>query len=147
MTRGERTLRAMLATVIVSGLGALGGVLGGVFVALTFVTHGILDPASRAQIDRSDIEFITYMSVLFGATFGVVLGPLFGWTLLRRAPLGGAIGETALAAAIGVGLSQLVPWGYALFLFPILSSTAAALRLRAEMARRSSEPSVPSVAS
>lgn len=61
----------MLATVIVAVLGAVGGALGGVLIALTFVTLGILDPASRAQIGRSNIDFITEISVMFGATFGV----------------------------------------------------------------------------
>lgn len=140
-------MRVMLTTVIVAGLGALGGALGGGLVALAMVTEGMLDPVSRAEIDRSDIEFITSITVVVGATFGVVLGSLFAWTLLRRAPLWRAIGETALAAALGVGIGFLIPWGYALFVVPILTSTAAALRLRLEMGRKQLPAAMSSAAS
>lgn len=37
---------------IVTGLGALGGALGGVLIALTMVTQGMLDPIARSEIDR-----------------------------------------------------------------------------------------------
>lgn len=109
----------LLAEVIVAGLGALGGALGGVLIALTIVTHQMLDPIARCEIARSDIEFITAVTVMIGTTCGVFRGPLVAWMLLRRAPLWRAIGETAIAAAIGVGLGSRIPWGGALLVLPL----------------------------
>lgn len=75
------------------------------------------------------------VSSAIGAAFGVVLGPAFAWTLLRRVPLWRAIGETALAAAIGAGVAFVYPIVVTPFVAALSASTGAAFRLRYSFAK------------
>jgi hypothetical protein len=125
-------LRAILrATGIVAALGAVGGALGGVVVALGLTARIIVRKWSGVDAIIGDTLFFTAVSASLGAVYGIVLGPVLGWLFMRSVPLGRAIGETAFAAALGVGIAVAFPvWGLSLLVFPILTATLAAARLR-----------------
>lgn len=124
-------LRALRATGVVAAVGAAAGVLGGMLVAALIGAMMLADKAPSEGPGLGEIGFILGVSSLFGAAFGLVLGPLLGWTLMRRVPLGRAVGETAFAAAVGVGVSFMAPLGpFAIFFYPVIAATLAALRLR-----------------
>ena len=84
-------------TAIVAALGAVGGAVGGIVIAAVVAVSGGLRGWEMFRI-------AVVIASLFGAVGGMVLGPLYAWTLLRRAPLWRAITETAFAAAVTVGL-------------------------------------------
>ena len=114
-------------------LGLAGGVLGGVltgvlFSGILYVNGGWHDFTLGALGD------IVALASGFGAAYGVVLGPLLGWTLMRRVPLGRAIGETALLAACGVEIAMIgvVPVPFGMLWLPVVLAVVGALRLRFE---------------
>jgi hypothetical protein len=116
---------------VVALLGLAGGVLGGLVTAglvsaIVFVNGGWLDFTFGA------LGTIVLAASGLGAAYGVVLGPLLGWTLMRRVPLGRAIGETALLAACGVEIAMvgLLPMPFGILLLPVVLAGAGALRLR-----------------
>jgi hypothetical protein len=129
----RKILRAFL---LVAALSAVGGVLGGIAVAGLLLAM-FAAPGGSGGLDLSTAAAITLYSCGFGAAFGVVLGPALGWAFMRRVPLGRAIGETAFAAACGVGVAFIWPvTPFAPFVMPVLAATAAALRLRYVHRRR-----------
>jgi hypothetical protein len=116
---------------VVALLGLAGGVLGGVltgvlFAGIVFVNGGWHD------FTLGTLGSIVAVASGFGAVYGVVLGPILGWTLMRRVPLGRAIGETALLAACGVeiGMVNVLPLPLGVFWLPVVLAGAGALRLR-----------------
>ena len=118
---------------VVALLGLAGGVLGGVltgvlFSGILYVNGGWHDFTLGALGD------IVAVASGFGAAYGVVLGPLLGWTLMRRVPLGRAIGETALLAACGVEIAMIgvVPVPFGMLWLPVVLAVVGALRLRFE---------------
>ncbi len=138
----SRTGKILKVTGLIAMLGAVGGALGGVVIATIMVAGAVISGSPDPWPGLAVYGMITGTASLVGAGFGVVLGPLFAWTLLRRAPLWRAIGETALAAALGAGLSlELLPVFSFLdpfkvpFVAALLASSAAAVRLRYSYAR------------
>jgi hypothetical protein len=132
MATTGRIGRIVKVTGIISVLGALGGAVGGVVLAIVISLvggiRGTLFPGD--DLLRSIIEFSGFASI-FGAAYGVILGPILSWTLMKRVPLWRAVSETALAAALGVGVSMAMPsLGLSIFLFPVFTAVLAALRLR-----------------
>jgi hypothetical protein len=130
MTR-SRSSAAFRALGVVALLGLAGGVLGGLLVAglvsgITLVNGGWRD------FNLVALGYIALISAGFGAAYGVVLGPVLGWTLMRRVPLGRAIGETALLAACGVELALVgaLPMPFGIFGLPAVLACTGALRLR-----------------
>jgi len=120
-----------LVTLVLGGLGAIAGALGGVLIVSLFTFVSFLNPASRPLINADDLWFFTYIATLIGTSAGVILGPLFAWTLLRRAPLWRAIGETALAASLGAWLGIFLPViPQAPFTLAVACAVGAAIRLR-----------------
>ena len=122
--------RVLGVTGLVALLGAAGGALGGIVIASIVQVHAAVTAPPGSTLQPPFLA-ITMFAAAFGATFGLVLGPLYAWSLLRRVPLWRAIGETALAAAIGAGggfvlfATTSAPFAGALAL-----SAAAAVRLR-----------------
>ena len=127
--------RAFRATGIVALLGAFGGALGGVALGFGILVWDVIGRGHSLQPEG--IGMITLMTVGVGSAYGMVLGPLFAWTMLRRAPLWRAIMEPAAAAAITVvTMLPLKSGAVGLFLLPVLVSAAAAFRLRFAVDRR-----------
>jgi hypothetical protein len=124
-------LGVLRATSIVALLGAAGGALGGVVVAAGLIATSLVRRWLGADIVVADTIFLTAISAGFGAAYGVVLGPALGWLFMRSVPLWRAIGETAFAAALGVGVALAIPgWGLAVLVYPMIGATLAAVRLR-----------------
>jgi hypothetical protein len=92
MTRISRILTVTLGLTLTGAV--VGAVLGGFtllgWVAATSV-HGVPFPAA----------LLFGFGALYGAAIGAVIAPIASWTLLRRVPLGRAIGGAALGTAIG----------------------------------------------
>ena len=120
---------------MVAALGAIGGAVGGIVIAAVVALSGGVH-------DLETFRTVVVIAALCGALTGIVLGPLYAWTLLRRAPLWRAITETAFAAGLTVGLIFGLhppwPWNDWLLLGPatVISSAAAATRLRFEVDRK-----------
>lgn len=117
---------AVVALLSLAG-GVLGGLLaGGLVSGIVYVNGGWHDFTLGA------LGSIAALASGFGAAYGVVLGPLLGWTLMRRVPLGRAIGETALLAACGVEIAMvdLLPMPFGILWLPVVLAGAGALRLR-----------------
>ena len=121
--------RNIVATLHVALLGAAGGALGGVLLAAIGVLTEFGRPGSYLAYGLT-FDIAALIASCCGAIAGAVLGPLYAWTLLRRAPLWRVIGETAFAAALGAGFVLVVvheeTW---LPLGAAVSSLLAALRL------------------
>jgi hypothetical protein len=78
---------------------------------------------------------VALVAGLFGGALGAILGPAAGFSILRRVPLGKAIGWTALGAIAG-GLIG-VPFAMGLILGPVVGFGVAALALYASVRRSS----------
>jgi hypothetical protein len=92
MTRIRRIVTVTLGLTLTGaavGAGLGGSILLG-WVAATSV-HGLRFPAAQ----------LFGFGALYGAAIGAVIAPIASWTLLRRVPLGRAIGGAALGTAIG----------------------------------------------
>jgi hypothetical protein len=138
-------LRVGKATLLIAVIGAVGGVIGGIAVAtVVLIAVGFVTGEQLSNTIWSSLPAVLSVTTGLGALYGSVLGPLYAWTMLRRAPLWRAIGETAVAATIGVGagvgLASMLP--YAVFIMPVLLSTAAAVRLRFEMRHSHERPAL-----
>jgi hypothetical protein len=92
MTRISRILTVTLGLTLTGAI--VGAVLGGFtllgWAAATSV-HGVPFPAA----------LLFGFGALYGAAIGAVMAPIASWTLLRRVPLGRAIGGAAIGTAIG----------------------------------------------
>lgn len=125
--------RVLGATALVVALGALGGAVGGLLIATIALVAEFGTPAPLSVV-RPNFGFVALLGAVCGAAAGAFLGPVFAWTLLRRAPLWRAVGETAFAAALGTGLVvAFVPGEQWILPGALLPSVLAALRLRREM--------------
>ena len=111
-------------------LGAIAGavvglvVLAGLGLALEGSLLGVRDLAIGAGV---------------GALCGAVFGPLVSWTLLRSVPIGRAVIETSVGAAIGAAIAATarVPSFLALLGIALAGAVAAAIRLRFAAGRAS----------
>lgn len=125
--------RVVLATALVAALGAVGGALGGVLIATIALLAELVAP-TPVNVVQPKFGFVALLGAISGAAAGALLGPLFAWTLLRRAPLWRAVGETAFAAALGTGLVvAFVPGEGWILAGALVPSLLAALRLRREV--------------
>lgn len=126
-----KLLAVLRATSIVALLGAIGGALGGLVVAGGLVATALVRRWTGLDLVVTDTIGLTAVSAGFGAAYGVVLGPALGWLFMRAVPLWRAIGETAFAAALGVGVAVAIPgWGPSILVYPIVAAAVAAVRLR-----------------
>lgn len=136
MPSADKVRRVSRVTLAVAALGAAGGALSGIVIASIFVGVQILASPSPSPFIAT-LQFFVFASAYaatFGVMFGVVLGPLFAWTLLRRAPLWRAIGETSFAAAVDTGIASATIIGSGSFWFvPVGCALIAALRLQWEV--------------
>lgn len=127
----SKILPILRATSIVALLGAMGGALGGVVVAGGLIATSLVRRSIGVDLVVGDILGLTAVSAGFGAVYGMVLGPALGWLFMRAVPLWRAIGETAFAAALGVGAAMAISgWGMAILVYPMIGATLAAVRLR-----------------
>ena len=99
---GGRLWRVARATLIVSALGAAGGALSGIVLAVGLGL--VLDGFTGARDFVGTLAF----SAVVGAALGLLLGPLAGFGLLRRVPLGRAI----LGTGVGTVLGFLAGWPF-----------------------------------
>jgi hypothetical protein len=123
-----RETRISPKRVVVVGLGlivtgaAVGGVCGVVALSLILGAGGRLPDAGVAMV-----------AGVFGGVLGAVLGPAAGFSILRRVPLGKAIGWTAIGAIVGGLLG--VPFAMGLILGPVVGFGVASLALYASVRR------------
>ena len=91
--------QALLVTGVISGLGALGGVVAGVVLPpLISRIVGAFPPTPEVYIRN-----ITIM-----AGFGAVFGPVLAWSMMRYVPLWRTVLEPAIAAVAASIVSALV---------------------------------------
>ena len=90
----SRAYRILAVTV---GLIVAGAVFGGVAGA---VALGIVVALTDRIASAFDFGMLAF-AALFGAIVGAVAAPAAGWLLLRRVPLGRAVGWTTLGAVTG----------------------------------------------
>lgn len=117
---------------VTAGLAVASGVAGAVVANAVLATALVVTQGPLA-VFRDPLVYVVGGAV--GGACGLVCGPVAAWTLLRKVPLGRAILEPSVAAAIGGALGLLLAqprgiWG------PIGGAVAglllAALRLRRE---------------
>jgi len=112
---------------------AAASAVAGSFVANVVIGVALLVSQGPSAVFRDPFGYAVACSV--GAACGCFCGPIAAWTLLRKVPLGRAILEPSIAAAIGgaLGLTLLDTRG---IWAPIGGAVAglllAAIRLRRE---------------
>ena len=121
---------------VTAGLAVASAVAGAVVADAVLATALVITQGPLA-VFRDPIVYL--VGGVVGAACGLVCGPVAAWTMLRNVPLGRAILEPSVAAAIGgaVGLLLAEPrgiWG------PIGGAVAglllAAIRLRREYRKK-----------
>jgi hypothetical protein len=80
------------------GLTLTGAVVGAVLGGLTLL--GWVTATSEGGIPFQAAQLFGF-GALYGAAIGTVIAPIASWTLLRRVPLGRAIGGAAIGTAVG----------------------------------------------
>jgi hypothetical protein len=104
-TRRINPVRVVTVTLGLVGAGAVAGAL----VAMTTFAAATLVLGELSNISWRGFLFVGAV----GGAFGLTLGPLVAWTLLRKVPLGKAVLFPSLGAAvgsaIGLALSPLTP--------------------------------------
>ncbi len=110
--------------------GAVAGALAGALGAMIWVT-------AAEGLGAAPIPLLLGVAGISGAILGAVILPVAGFTLLRYVPLGRALAETIVAAALGgaIGVQLLGAWWLA---GPLAGFGVAATRLWA-LARRTRE--------
>jgi hypothetical protein len=100
----DRRTRIVLVTTALSLTGGLVGALcGGAALSVIVIASG------GASVLTSDgPPRLLSVAAAFGACCGMVGGPLLGWGLLRRVPLGRAILWTAVGATAGALSGELL---------------------------------------
>ena len=123
-------------------LGVTAGLAAASAVAGAFVADAVLGVAilvSQGPIAALKDPFLYAIGGAVGAACGFFCGPIAAWTMLRKVPIGRAILEPSIAAAIGGGLGLMLLdtrgiWG------PIGGAVAglllAAIRLRREYRKK-----------
>ena len=112
---------------------AAAGAVAGAVVANVVVGVALLISSGPLAVFRD--PFVYGIGAAVGAACGFFCGPIAAWTMLRKVPLGRAILEPSIAAAIGGGLGLLMIDSRGIWA-PIGGAVAglllAALRLRRE---------------
>jgi hypothetical protein len=96
---------------VTAGLAVASAVAGGLVANVVLATAMVV---TQGPLAVSRDPFVYLVGGAVGGACGLVCGPLAAWTLLRKVPLGRAILEPSIAAAIGGALGLLlVPriWG------------------------------------
>jgi hypothetical protein len=123
---------------VTAGLAAASAVAGA-FVANTVLAVALLLSNGPLAVFRD--PFVYAIGGAVGAACGFFCGPLAAWTLLRKVPLGRAILEPSIAAAIGGGIGLLLIDTRGIWA-PIGGAVAglllAAIRLRREYRNKTS---------
>jgi hypothetical protein len=121
---------------VTAGLAVASAVAGGL-VANVVLGAALLVSQGPLAVFRD--PFVYMVGGAVGALCGLVCGPIAAWTLLRKVPLGRAILEPSVAAAIGgaLGLFFARPGGiFAPIAGAIAGLLLAAIRLRYEYRKR-----------
>jgi len=122
---------------VTAGL-AVAGAVSGAVVADVVLAAAIGVTQGPLAVLRD--PFVYLIGGLVGAGCGFLCGPVAAWTLLRRVPLGRAILEPSIGAAIGgaLGLFFARPGGvFAPIIGAIAGLLIAAIRLRFEYRNKS----------
>ena len=109
LSLAPRVRAVLTVTALATAAGALLG-----FLAISAVI-GIALVAGRALTGR-DVIGLLALGTLWGAVFGLALGPLTAFGLLRAVPLWRAILGTALGTVVGI----FVTWAFGLNPFHII---------------------------
>lgn len=121
---------------VTAGLAVVGAVAGAA-VADVVLAAALLVTQGPIAVFR---ELVIYMiGGLVGAACGLLCGPIAAWTLLRKVPIGRAILEPSIGAAIGgaLGLFLARPGGiFAPIGGAIAGLLLAAIRLRYEYRKK-----------
>ena len=99
-----RSDRKWGAVIVVTGLAIGGGALLGAATIATFLgTFALRDAILGSDSFRGPVHLIPLLALgaAVGATFGLVLGPLTAFGLLREVPLWKAIVGTGLGGSLG----------------------------------------------
>lgn len=119
----KRTVADFLFLVVIGTvLGAFAGMICLVLLGVPHFAEWRLDDASK----------VIYLGGLAGIPLGAILGPLLGWFVIRRVPLGVAMVQLPTGAVLGALVSLLVAWLFAdvgdgLGLFYLLGGAIAGL--------------------
>lgn len=141
ITRGIEPVATSVSPARVAGVTAglaVAGAVSGAVVADVVLGIALLVTQGPLSVFRD--PFVYMVGALVGAGCGLICGPIAAWTLLRRVPLGRAILEPSIGAAIGgaLGLFLAKPGG---IFAPIIGAVAgllvAAIRLRIEYRNKS----------
>ncbi|MCE2940698.1 MAG: hypothetical protein ACK53A_04645 [Gemmatimonadota bacterium] len=131
-------LRAVLqTTALVSAAGAVAGAIAAP-VVLTVATLARLVVSGGGVPDTWTAVVNAFRGAgalgTLAAVYGAVLGPLLGWTLLRRVPIGRAAVTCAVGAAVflvlGLVLLPLAFDGLLALAYPVVGGLVTALALR-----------------
>lgn len=117
---------------VTAGLAVASAVAGGL-VANAVLAGALLLTQGPLAVFRDPIVYLVGGAV--GGVCGLVCGPVAAWTLLRKVPLGRAILEPSVAAAIGgaIGLVLAKPGGiWGPIGGAVVGLVLAAIRLRRE---------------
>lgn len=144
--RVGRVAAVLKVTALVSAAGAVAGAVTAPVVATLaqLVRMAIEGPPDRSML-TSIVNMIRGGWALgtVAAVYGAVLGPLLGWTLLRRVPIGRAAVTCAIGAAVALvaGLVAMPLWfdGVIALAYPVVGGLVTAMVLR----WRQREPAKP----
>lgn len=116
---------------VTAGL-AVAGAVAGAAVADVVLAAALLVTQGPIAVFRD--LFVYLVGGLVGGACGLICGPIAAWTLLRRVPLGRAILEPSIGAAIGgaLGLFFARPGIFSPIVGAIAGLLLAAIRLRYE---------------
>lgn len=119
----KRTVADFLFLVVIGALlGALAGTVCLVVLGLPHLLEWRVEDAAK----------VVYLGGLAGVPLGAILGPLLGWFVIRRVPLGVAMVQLPAGVILGALAALLVAWlfldlGDGLGLFYLLGGAIAGL--------------------
>lgn len=117
--------------VVTAGLAGAGMVVGGMLGGGLGLVAMLVSSGVGALMEFGEYVLV---AALAGALAGAVLGPLAAWLLMRRVPLGLAIGGTALGTLAGVASAFVI--GGNLIVNPLLGFGLSALAMRLLVGRK-----------
>jgi hypothetical protein len=128
-------------TLVIVGLVVAGGIAGGIASASAVAVAGMLGADSQSLHHTMNLSTLPDERVdlvaagwRIGVAAGVLLGPLAAWLLMRRVPLGIAIGGTMLGTFDGEVAALVLGTHY--FTLPLAGFALSALMIRFAVARR-----------